>query len=144
MRTDHVYLCHILDSIAKIESYATVGKDETKNWIALASGAVTGVEATGRFRRNMPDPIPVVILGRLAVDQQFQGKGVGRALVRDAGYRLIQAADAIGIRGLIVHALSAEARAFYEAVGFSPSPLEPMTLMITLTDLQASIGAKIK
>ncbi len=113
-------------------------------YYALASGAVTGVEATGRFRRNMPDPIPVVILGRLAVDQQFQGKGVGRALVRDAGYRLIQAADAIGIRGLIVHALSAEARAFYEAVGFSPSPLEPMTLMITLTDLQASIGAKIK
>ncbi len=108
-------------------------------YYALASSAVTVIEAPGRFRRNMPDPIPVVVLGRLAVGRSFQGKGVGRALVRDAGYRVIQAADAIGIRGLIVHAISAEARAFYEAVGFAPSPLDPMTLMITLTDLKASL-----
>lgn len=107
-------------------------------YYALASGAVTIAEAMGRFRRNMPTPIPVVVLGRLAVDQNFQGKGLGRALIRDAGCRVIQAADAIGIRGLIVHALSAEACAFYEAVGFVPSPLTPMTLMITLADLKAS------
>ena len=107
-------------------------------YYALASSAVAVAETTGRFRRNMLDPIPVVVLGRLAVDQNFQGKGLGRALVRDAGYRVIQAADAIGIRGLIVHALSAEARTFYEAVGFAPSPLNPMTLMITLADLKAS------
>lgn len=108
-------------------------------YYALASSAVAVTEAVGRFRRNMPDPIPVVVLGRLAVDQAFQGKGLGRALVRDAGYRVIQAAGAIGIRGLIVHAISADARAFYEAVGFAPSPLDPMTLMITLTDLKASL-----
>jgi predicted N-acetyltransferase YhbS len=86
----------------------------------------------------MPDPILVVVLGRLAVDQAFQGNGVGRALVRDAGYRVIQAADAIGIRGLIVHAMSSEAQAFYEAVGFASSPLDPMTMMITLADLKAN------
>jgi len=107
-------------------------------YYALASSAVAVAETTGRFSRNMPDPIPVVILGRLAVDQDFQGKGLGRALVRDAGYRVVQAADVIGIRGLIVHALSAEARAFYEAVGFASSPLNPMTMMITLSDLKAS------
>jgi GNAT superfamily N-acetyltransferase len=107
-------------------------------YYALASSAVAVAETTGRFSRNMPDPIPVVILGRLAVDQDFQGKGLGRALVRDAGNRVVQAADVIGIRGLIVHALSAEARAFYEAVGFASSPLNPMTLMITLSDLKAS------
>lgn len=107
-------------------------------YYALASSAVAVAETTGRFSRNMPDPIPIVILGRLAVDQDFQGKGLGRALVRDAGYRVVQAADVIGIRGLIVHALSAEARAFYEAVGFASSPLNPMTLMITLSDLKAS------
>ena len=107
-------------------------------YYALAASAVTVAETTGRCHRNMPDPIPVAILGRLAVDQKFQGKGLGRALVRDAGSRVIQAADAIGIRGLIVHALSAKAHAFYEAVGFSPSPLDPMTLMITLSDLKAS------
>lgn len=108
-------------------------------YYALASSAVAVTEAPGRFRRDMPDPIPVVVLGRLAVDQDFQGKGLGRALVRDAGYRVIQAADAIGIRGLIVHAISAEARAFYEAVGFDLSPLDPMTLMITLADLKAGL-----
>ncbi len=59
-------------------------------YYALASSVVAVVEASGRFRRNMPDPIPVVVLGRLAVDQSFQGKGVGRALARDASYRIIQ------------------------------------------------------
>jgi len=108
-------------------------------YYSLASSSVTVGEAPGRFRRNMPDPIPVVVLGRLAVDQSLQGKGLGRALVRDAGLRLIQAADTIGIRGMIVHALSAEARAFYERAGFDPSPLDPMTLMMTLTDLKASL-----
>jgi GNAT superfamily N-acetyltransferase len=108
-------------------------------YYALASSVVAVVEASGRFRRNMPDPIPVVILGRLAVDQSFQGKGVGRALVRDAGYRVIQTANTIGIRGLIVQATSAEAKLFYEHIGFDASPLDPMTLMITLTDLKASL-----
>ena len=89
--------------------------------------------------RNMPDPIPVVVLGRLAVDRTLHGKGIGRALVRDAGLRVIQAADAIGIRGLLVHALSDEARAFYLRVGFDPSPLDPMILMITLADLRAAV-----
>jgi len=106
---------------------------------SLASSAVTVTEAPGRFRRNMPDPIPVVLLGRLAVDLSFQGKGIARGLVRDAGLRIIQAADSIGIRGLIAHALSADAKAFYERVGFEPSPLDPMTLMITLADLKAGL-----
>jgi GNAT superfamily N-acetyltransferase len=108
-------------------------------YYALASSAVAVDEAPGRFRRNMPDPIPVVVLGRLAVDCAFQGKGIGRALVRDAGYRVVQAADTIGIRGLVVHALSEEAKIFYQMVGFDPSPLDPMTLMITLADLKACL-----
>lgn len=85
----------------------------------------------------MPDPIPVVVLGRLAVDRSLQGKGIGRALVRDACLRVIQAADAIGLRGMLVHALSEDAKAFYESVGFEPSPLDPMTLMVTLTSLRS-------
>ncbi|MEW6501425.1 MAG: GNAT family N-acetyltransferase, partial [Thermodesulfobacteriota bacterium] len=82
---------------------------------------------------------PVVVLGRLAVDQSFQSQGIGRALVRDAGYRVLQAADLIGIRGLLVHALSADAKSFYEHVGFEASALDPSMLMITLNDLKASI-----
>ncbi len=105
-------------------------------YYALSSAAIANNETPGRFRRNMPDPIPVVMLGRLAVDQSFQGKGIGRALIRDAGLRVIQAADTIGIRGLMVQAISLEAKQFYERVGFESSPFDPMILMITLTDLK--------
>jgi predicted N-acetyltransferase YhbS len=87
----------------------------------------------------MPNPIPVVVLGRLAVDKAWHGKGVGRALVRDAGLRVIQAADTIGVRGMIVHALSPEAKQFYMRLGFDLSPLDPMMLMVTLADLKASL-----
>ena len=82
-------------------------------YYSLASSAVMTNAAPGRFRRNMPDPIPVVVLGRLAVDTSLHGQGIGRALMRDAGLRVIQVAEIIGIRGMLVHALSAEAREFY-------------------------------
>lgn len=106
-------------------------------YYALASSAVTAKVATGRLRRNMPDPIPVVVLARLAVDRSYQGLGLGRALMQDAGKRVLQAADAIGIRGLLVHALDETAKEFYECLGFDSSPLDPMTLMISLADLRA-------
>jgi predicted N-acetyltransferase YhbS len=108
-------------------------------YYALASSAIAVEAASGRLHSNMPDPIPVVVLARLAVDQRLQGKGLGRALIQDASLRVIQAADAIGIRGMIVHALSDNAKAFYERVGFEPSPLDPMILMVTLNDLKAAL-----
>jgi predicted N-acetyltransferase YhbS len=108
-------------------------------YYALASSAVTVDAATGHLRRNMPDPIPVVVLGRLAVDRSLHGQGIGRALVRDACLRVIQAADTIGIRGMLVHALSDDARAFYERIGFERSQLDPMMLMVTLADLKAGL-----
>jgi GNAT superfamily N-acetyltransferase len=108
-------------------------------YYALASSAVSVSMSPARFRRNMPEPIPVVVLGRLAVASTHHGRGIGRALFQDAARRVINAADAIGIRGLIVHALSDDAFAFYRALGMDPSPLEPMTLMVTLADLRASV-----
>lgn len=108
-------------------------------YYALASGGVETAEAPGRFRRNMPDPIPVVVLGRLAVSHSHKGQGLGRALFRDSAKRVLHAADSIGIRGILVHAISEDAKAFYVALGFEPSPLEPMTLMITLADLRVTI-----
>ncbi|WP_348270771.1 GNAT family N-acetyltransferase [Rhizobium sp. Root1212] len=66
-------------------------------YYALASGTVKLPEAPGRFRCNIPDPIPVAVLGRLAVDRAYQGKGFGRALVRDMGLRLLNAAEIFGI-----------------------------------------------
>ena len=88
----------------------------------------------------MPDPIPVVVLARLAVDQTEQGKGLGHALFKDAAKRVIYAAETIGIRGLLVHALSEDAKAFYVSLGLEVSPLDPMTLMVTITDLQSALN----
>jgi GNAT superfamily N-acetyltransferase len=108
-------------------------------YYALASGAITVESAPGRFRRNMPKPIPVAVLGRLAVDKDWKGQGIGRALFRDAAHRVVYAAEAIGIRGMVVHAISEDARNFYLALGFEPSPSEPMTLMVTLSDVAAAL-----
>lgn len=108
-------------------------------YYALASSAVVPAAAPGRFRRNMPDPVPVVVLGRLAIAMSHHGQGLGRALFQDAALRVVHAADAIGIRGLVVHALSEEARDFYLRLGLDASPLDPMTLMVTLADLRAAI-----
>jgi len=78
-------------------------------------------------------------VGRLAVDRELHGHGIGRALIRDAATRVLQAAEIIGIRGIVVHALADAAKAFYEHIGFDPSPLDYMTLMITLPDIEASL-----
>jgi GNAT superfamily N-acetyltransferase len=87
----------------------------------------------------MPDPIPVVVLARLAVDQGYHGRGLGRALFGDAARRIAHAADTIGIRGIVVHAISEKAREFYAALGFDPCPREAMTLVVTLADVRAAL-----
>ena len=108
-------------------------------YYALAAGAIAQAEATGRTRRNMPDPVPVMVLGRLAIDARYQNRGLGRALLRDAILRTLQAADIAGIRAILVHAISEDAKRFYERCGFRPSPVDPMTLMITLRDAQQEL-----
>jgi len=113
---------------------------EVMAYYALAASSITTASATGRFKRNMPAPIPVVVLGRLAIDLRVQGQGLGRALGRDAAHRLMQSADSIGIRGMMVHALSEEAKQFYHHLGFDASPLDPMLLMITLADIKHVLG----
>ena len=113
--------------------------DKVVGYHALAAGGVNVAAAPGHFRRNMPDPIPVAILARLAVDRGHQSRGLGRALFQDGARRVLAAADAIGIRGILVHAISQEAKAFYLALGFEPSPIEPMTLMVTLADVRKSL-----
>ena len=120
-------------------TYVVCDATEVVGYYALASHAVAAV-ATGRVRRNMPDPVPVVVLGRLAVARSHQGHRLGRALFQDAARRVVTAADVIGIRALLVHALSEEAKAFYLRLGLDPSPLEPMTLMATLADLHAALS----
>jgi predicted N-acetyltransferase YhbS len=116
-------------------TYVVADGHKAVGYYALASGALATTDSVGRFRRNMPDPIPVVVLGRLAVDRSQQAKGVGRGLFRDCALRVARAADMIGIRGIVVQAISDQAKAFHQALGFDPSPTDPMTLMVTLADI---------
>jgi GNAT superfamily N-acetyltransferase len=120
-------------------TYVVCDNERVVAYYALASGAVATNAVPGRFRRNMPDPIPIVILARLAVDHTWHGRGLGRALFRDAAQRVVHAADAIGIRGIVVHAISEEARRFYLALGFEECPGAPRMLVVTLADLRAVV-----
>lgn len=120
-------------------TYVVCERRRVVGYYALASGAIVHTAVPGKFRRNMPDPIPVVVLARLAVDKKFQGRGLGRALFHDAARRVTQAAESIGIRGIVVDAISEEARKLYIALGFDPCPAEAMTLVVTLPDVRAAL-----
>ncbi len=117
-------------------TFVTSRGAQVVGYYALAAGAVTSHEAPGRLRRNMPDPIPMMVLGRLAIDRREQGKGLGAALLRDAVARTCRLAQDAGIAGVLVHALSQDAKHFYQHWGFVESPYHPMTLMARLKDLK--------
>lgn len=101
-------------------------------YYAIAAGAIAHSAATGAVRRNMPEPIPVMVLARLAVDRRAQGRQLGAALLQDAVHRALAVARNAGVRALLVHALHERARAFYAHHGFEASPLHPMTLLLRL------------
>ena len=101
-------------------------------YYALAAGAVAHETATSAVRRNMPDPVPVLVLGRLAVDRQGQGLKLGAALLQDAVKRAVGVSADAGVRALLVHAMSEQARQFYLRYGFQASALHAMTLMLRL------------
>lgn len=113
-------------------TYVVADGNRVVGYYCLASGGLDLADAPSAIRRNMPDPVPMAILGRLAIDLNWQGKGLGAALLQDAVLRTGQAAAILGIRGLLVHAISDEAKAFYERYGFAASPKHPMTLVLSL------------
>lgn len=121
-------------------TYVVCAGGRVVGYYALATGGVAHAAATGRVRRNMPDPVPVMVLGRLAVDRAYQDRGLGGGLLRDAILRTLQAAGLGGIRAILVHAISEDAKRFYERHGFVESPIDPMTLMITVVDATRAIG----
>lgn len=101
-------------------------------YYAMAAGAVAHQMATSAVRRNMPDPVPVMVLARLAVDQRVQGIHLGASLLQDAVNRAVAVSLNAGVRALLVHALHDRAKLFYERYGFQASPVHPMTLMLRL------------
>ncbi len=107
-----------------------------RGYYAMAAGAVSHQLATSGVRRNMPDPVPVMVLARLAVDHRAQGLHLGAALLRDAVNRAVAVAQNTGVRALLVHALHEKAMQFYEHYGFQPSPTHPLTLMLRLSSVK--------
>ena len=125
---------HLLRGASR--TYVVCVGPKVAGYYTLAAGAVAHGEAPGRviIRRNMPDPVPVVVLGRLAVDKAFHGQGVATGLLRDAVLRVVQAAEIAGIRAILVHAISEAAKRFYEKHGFVESPADPLTVMIPVRE----------
>ncbi len=101
-------------------------------YYSLSAGAISHEASPKAMRRNMPDPLPILLLGRLAVDRRYHNQGLGQALLRDAMLRAVNVSGDAGVFAILVHALSDQAKQFYLSRGFVESPLRPMTLMMTL------------
>lgn len=124
-----------LKNQANDASRTFVALDDTSKvvgYYCLSAGSATINTAPNQLRRNMPDPIPVMVLGRLAVDKHWQHQGVGCGLLKDAVLRTVKLSQDAGIKALLVHALSDTAAHFYKRFGFTSSPLDPMTLMLSM------------
>jgi GNAT superfamily N-acetyltransferase len=106
----------------------------------LTAGSISHAAAPKAMRRNMPDPLPVLLLGRLAIDRRHQNQGLGQALLRDALLRAVSVAQDTGVFAILLHALSEPARRFYLSRGFVESPLQPMTLMMTLQTVRTILA----
>jgi GNAT superfamily N-acetyltransferase len=119
----------------------TEGNHDVAGYYALAAGAVMPREAAARVVRGLAanQPIPVVLLARLAVDARYQGQHVGRSLLLDAMTRVLAAGELIGIRALLVHAIDEQARDWYARFGFERSPTHPLHQLLLIKDLRASI-----
>ncbi len=109
-------------------------------YYSLSAGAISHEAAPKAMRRNMPDPLPVLLLGRLAVDRRYHNQGIGQALLRDAMLRAVNVAGDAGLFAILVHALSDQARQFYLSRGFVESPLQPMTLFMTIETIHSILA----
>ena len=119
--------------------FVTCRGQRVVGFYALAAAAVERRSAPGRVRRNMPEPVPVILLSRLAVDLSERGAGLGAHLLRDAITRSVAAAELIGVRAMLVHALHDQARAFYAHFGFEPSPTDPLHMLLLIKDARAAL-----
>lgn len=126
-----------------LRTYVVCEGVRVAGYYTLATGAVARSAAPGALRRYMPEPIPVLLLGRLAVDRSWQGQGVGRGLLRDAVLRTLRAARIAGIRALLVQAIDGEAVAFYRRHGFEPSPTDAAVMLLSLTGLALARQAPV-
>jgi predicted N-acetyltransferase YhbS len=114
--------------------FVTCRDGRVVGYYALATSSVQRLDASRRVGQGMPEPVPVILLGRLAVDLKEQSRSLGSSLLRDAIARTVEAAEIIGVRALLVHALHDRARDFYLHYDFEPSPTDPLHLMLLMKD----------
>lgn len=128
-------------SASAAQTYVGLVNDTVVGYYSLAVGQVEYSGAPDRLRKGLArHPVPIMLLARLAVHKEWQGKGIGRALLRDATLRTMQAAEIAGIRALVVHAKDDEAKRYYEQFDFIPSPADPPHLFVLLKDLHKLMG----
>jgi GNAT superfamily N-acetyltransferase len=112
-------------------------------YYALAAGSVTHDESPGRISKGLArHPIPVVTIARLAVDRKEQDKGLGSALLKDALFRIADAAEIVGVRAVLIHAKHGKARSFYERFDFIPSPADPLQMFLLMKDLKRALDSE--
>jgi len=123
-------------------TYVSLSDDgKLAGFYTLAYGSVEYEKVPERTRKGLPrHDVPVMILARLAVAKDFQGRGLGRQLLNDALLRTLQAAEIAGLRAVVVHAKDKEAKRFYERFRFEPFPSEPFKLALLLKDLRAVVA----
>ena len=112
------------------------GSRQIIGYYALSMGQILGREVIGSMRRNMPNVIPAVVLGRLAIDLTWQGKGLGRAMLADVLSRSLRASAEVSARLVIVHAISPAAETFYLHHGFTRLPIDAPTFALDLVKFQ--------
>ncbi len=110
---------------------------------AIATGSIERLYAPSAVTRNMPDPIPVMVLGRLAIDRSYRGQKLGAALLKDAMLRTLKVSQIVGVKALLVHAISEEAKKFYMHFGFQESPVNSMTLLLTIKKIKGHYGESL-
>lgn len=120
-------------------TYVVCEGDVVIGHYCLAAGAIGHAESPSTLKRNRPDPVPVLVLGRLAIHKDHHQQGIGTALLNDAIRRALQAAEIAGVTALLVHAISEQARRFYLSRGFIESPLQPMTLCLMLATVEQAL-----
>lgn len=122
------------------QTFVIVDNVRVIGYYALAAGSLLHEHAPRSLRQNMPKPLPVMVLGRLAVDQQYQKQGIGAALLKDAVLRTIRLAEDAGICCMLVHTISSAAKAFYLRYGFVESRTDPATLYLSTNNALKTVS----
>lgn len=124
------------EAIGASRTYVICNQNDVIGYYTLATGSVAHEQAASKIKRNMPDPVPVMVLGRLGIYKNWHNGGLGKGLLKDAVLRTYAVSKQVGVKALLVHALSKEVTYFYKTHGFMPSPLDEMTLLLAMKDVE--------